>query len=602
MSWRIRWDELYSDHKRSRPSLDSRVLTESKIMKHTDDACGIKRRNSQTNGNLLTKTESSARMSVTSEETTQLFDTHQVFTKTALYRGYIVAVKRLNISRPKLELTRNILLEFKKMKDLQNDYITRFVGACVDPPHYCIITEYCPKGSLQDILENDEIRLDKMMIYSLMHDLVKGMDYIHSTDFKSHGNLKSSNCVVDSRFVLKVTDFGLNYIRSLEDMPDDHELDMFAKCRNKLWTAPELLRMHKRSLEGTPKGDVYSFGIVLHEMAFRQGVFYIENETPSPYDILNRVMLRQQPPFRPSIVETGGQQVDETMVSLMTKCWAESPADRPDFPTIKKQVRLLNKKFETSNIVDNLLKRMEQYASNLEGLVEERTAAYLEEKRKAENLLYQLLPQSVAAQLIKGEPVTAEAFESVTIYFSDIVGFTSLCSSSTPMQVVNLLNDLYTCFDSIIESFDVYKVETIGDAYMVVSGLPRRNEKRHAAEVARLSLVLLKSVCSFKIRHRPDEQLKLRIGLHSGPVCAGVVGLKMPRYCLFGDTVNTASRMESNGLPLKIHVSWATKEILDAFGCFIVELRGNVEMKGKGVQTTYWLIGEKIETVINDEY
>ncbi|KAK0085019.1 hypothetical protein PV325_005945 [Microctonus aethiopoides] len=190
---------------------------------------------------------------------------------------------------------------------------------------------------------------------------------------------------------------------------------------------------------------------------------------------------------------------------------------------------------------------MEQYANNLETLVAERTADYLEEKRKCEELLYQLLPKSVASQLILGQSVIAETYDQVTIYFSDIVGFTSLSAESTPLQVVDLLNDLYTCFDSIIENFDVYKVETIGDAYMVVSGLPMRNGMNHAREIARMSLALRDTVMTFSIRHRPHEQLKLRIGMHSGPCVAGVVGLKMPRYCLFGDTVNTASRMESNG-------------------------------------------------------
>ncbi|KAF2900007.1 hypothetical protein ILUMI_06179, partial [Ignelater luminosus] len=235
--------------------------------------------------------------------------------------------------------------------------------------------------------------------------------------------------------------------------------------------------------------------------------------------------------------------------------------------------------FDSGNILDNLLSRMEQYANNLETLVEERTADYLEEKRKCEELLYQLLPKTVANQLIGGQAVIAETFDQVTIYFSDIVGFTSLSAESTPLEVVDLLNDLYTCFDSIIENFDVYKVETIGDAYMVVSGLPERNGNKHAGEIARMSLALLDEVKKFKIRHRPEDPLKLRIGMHTGPCVAGVVGLKMPRYCLFGDTVNTASRMESNGQPLRIHVSPVTKAVLDTFGTFDLECRGEVEMK-----------------------
>ncbi|KAK0067874.1 atrial natriuretic peptide receptor 1, partial [Biomphalaria pfeifferi] len=199
----------------------------------------------------------------------------------------------------------------------------------------------------------------------------------------------------------------------------------------------------------------------------------------------------------------------------------------------------------------------------------------------------------VASQLIRGESVTAEWYDSVSIYFSDICGFTAMSAESTPMEVVDLLNDLYTTFDSIIENFDVYKVETIGDAYMVVSGLPDRNGILHAREIARMSLSLLKATLTFRIRHRPKDRLKIRIGIHTGSVCAGVVGLKMPRYCLFGDTVNTASRMESNGFPLKIHVSPQCKDVLDTFGTFELELRGNVEMKGKGSVKTYWLHGEK---------
>jgi len=248
-------------------------------------------------------------------------------------------------------------------------------------------------------------------------------------------------------------------------------------------------------------------------------------------------------------------------------------------------------------VLESMMLRMEEYANNLENLVTERTEDYFCEKKKTEDLLYELLPKSVCTQLVSGQSVIADSFSSASIYFSDIVGFTAMAAHSSPMQIVDFLNDLYTCFDSIIDNFDVYKVETIGDAYVVASGLPVRNGDRHPVEIARMSLRLLEAVKTFPIRHRPGECLQLRIGVHTGPCCAAVVGLKMPRYCLFGDTVNTASRMETYGEPMKIHISSDTAEALGKWRTFQIKLRGQIDMKGKGMMTTYWLHGEQKEHI-----
>lgn len=278
-----------------------------------------------------------------------------------------------------------MMLELKRMKDIQHDHLVRFYGACLDSPKCFILTEYCPKGSLQDILENEQIKLDWMFKLSLMHDIVRGMHFLHQSDIKSHGNLKSSNCVVDSRFVLKITDFGLHLLRKPNISDDIENCDSYAYWKRKLWTAPELLRMENPPLEGTQKGDVYSFGIIVHEITTRQGPFYLGIDDKSPEEIIK--LVKSYPskglsqPFRPQIDETSYDDIN----NIMVKCWAEDPSERPEFGNLKATIRRINKDNETGNIVDNLLQRMEQYANNLEGLVEERTRDYLEEKKNVKN-------------------------------------------------------------------------------------------------------------------------------------------------------------------------------------------------------------------------
>ncbi|XP_022100537.1 atrial natriuretic peptide receptor 1-like [Acanthaster planci] len=546
MSWKIRYDELIFTNTFRSTSSSIRSLSMGSL-----DADGTNRK--------------------------------QIFTKVAQYEGRMVALKPLYAE--KLELTMTLLKEFRKLRRMEHSNVVRFVGACIDGPDNSkntFITEYCSKGSLQDILENDALKLDADFKRSLLLDVVQGLNYIHHSEMGVHGRLRSSNCVVDSRFVIKLADFGLLTYR---DKPSEQ-----ADMTKMLWKAPELLRQPSKAV--TKEGDVYAVGIIIQEVVTRGLPF--DQERHANMDIkaiLEKLITIPQSskPFRPKV--PAGDCSSE-MHAIMAKCWEEAPSDRPSSDAVLSDMKRMCKG-GSGGILDNLLNRMEAYANNLEGLVEERTSAFLEEKKRAETLLYEVLPKSVADQLKTGSPVHPEAYDSVTIFFSDIVGFTELSSRSTPMQVVALLNDLYTCFDETIGNFDVYKVETIGDAYMVVSGLPIRNGNAHATHVAKMALALLASVGTFKVSHRPDWKLLLRAGIHSGACVAGVVGLKMPRYCLFGDTVNTASRMESNGEPLKIHISSSTSAILRESDVFNIEERGEIEMKGKGKQLTYWLLGQK---------
>ncbi|KAM3591137.1 uncharacterized protein V6R79_023235 [Siganus canaliculatus] len=469
---------------------------------------------------------------------------------------------------------------FELMKDMRHENVNPFLGFFHDCGVFAIVTEFCSRGSLEDLLLNDDVKLDWMFKSSLLLDLIKGMKYLHHRGV-SHSRLKSRNCVVDGRFVLKVTDYGYNEVLESQRFPY-----IEPPAEELLWTAPEILRMPGHpGLCGTLPGDVYSFAIVMQEVVIRGPPFCMTDL--SAEDIIEK--LRKPPPLCRPVVSPDYAPLE--CIQLMKQCWNEQPDKRPAFDEVFDQFKNINKGKKT-NIIDSMLRMLEQYSSNLEELIRERTEELEIEKQKTEKLLTQMLPPSVAEALKVGGTVEPEHFDSVTIYFSDIVGFTTISANSEPIEVVDLLNDLYTVFDAIIGNHDVYKVETIGDAYMVASGLPVPNGNRHAAEIANMALDILSAVGTFKMRHMPDVPVRIRIGLHTGPCVAGVVGLTMPRYCLFGDTVTTASRMESSGLPYRIHIHESTVKVLRDLNLgYKVELRGKSEVKGKGVEETYWLVG-----------
>ncbi|XP_056286741.1 guanylate cyclase soluble subunit beta-2 [Pseudoliparis swirei] len=220
------------------------------------------------------------------------------------------------------------------------------------------------------------------------------------------------------------------------------------------------------------------------------------------------------------------------------------------------------------------------------------------EKKKTETLLYAMLPRHIANQLKEGNSVEAGEFEVCTILFSDVVTFTSICAACEPIHIVHLLNSMYSKFDRLtsirhlqansILCVCVLKVETIGDAYMVVGGVPIPTGS-HAHRVANFALGM-RIAAREVLNPVTGQPIQIRVGLHTGPVLAGVVGEKMPRYCLFGDSVNTASRMESHGLPDHIHLSASTYRALKDAG-FSIQERGQIEVKGKGLMTTYFLMG-----------
>merc|ERR1712130_415520 len=207
-----------------------------------------------------------------------------------------------------------------------------------------------------------------------------------------------------------------------------------------------------------------------------------------------------------------------------------------------------------------LLSAAEKKADKLE----EQQKKLNEVMKKSDDLISQVLPKQIADELAKGKTneEICKAYECVTMLFSDIVTFTVICSKLKPIQVVQLLNNMYTLFDFLCDQNAVYKVETIGDAYLIVAGCPVK-AANHALKICDMAFDMMDGITMLKVPGSGDD-IHMRIGVHSGPVVAGVVGLKMPRYCLFGINVGLTEKFESNSKPDKIHISETTIEHLSS--------------------------------------
>ncbi|CAP35040.2 Protein CBR-GCY-9 [Caenorhabditis briggsae] len=543
--------------------------------------------------------------------------------KQAVSNGVKLAIKRYqqvrNITFPKSELK---LL--KELKILENDNLNKFYGISFNQQNeFIVMWVLCSRGSLEDILFNDELKLGRNFQVSFAKDVVKGLNFLHTSPLLHHGMLCLQNCLVDSNWTVKLTNFATEQIifekldhnelrpfvnadsESAEDVPDPTK--DFAR-KKYLQQAPEIIReivTTKVIPDGSQAADIYALGMVLYQILFRVEPFHERNKSINS----KPAFLFQNSIFRfPELMEMLAMANDDdqlirptfpssntgegynlqvtyhyflfSLLSCIEACWLEIPEMRPPIKKVRTMVNANLKSTGKGSLVDQMMKMMEEYTANLENMVRDRTALLEEAQKQADRLLNSMLPKSIAEDLKVGKPVLPQLYSCATVLFSDIRGFTRISSTSTPLQVVTFLNDMFSGFDAIIAKHDAYKVETIGDAYMIVSGVPTENGNNHAQNIADVALKMRAFICNFKLAHRPEELMMVRIGFHSGPVAAGVVGLAAPRYCLFGDTVNTASRMESTGVANKIQISEGAYNLLHCFfPQFQMVERGKIEVK-----------------------
>jgi class 3 adenylate cyclase len=413
------------------------------------------------------------------------------------------------------------------------------IGNNIEP---MLIMEYMDHGSLYDLLHNETMVIEGELLLPVLRDISQGVRFLHSaTPQVLHGDLKAQNILVDSKFRAKVADFGLSQKKNM------------GGTGTPFWMAPELLRGESSNTAAT---DVYSFGIILYEVYSRRNPY----ESEDPVEVLRLVadkLVRKRPPIP--------KHCPPQVQSLMVDCLVDEADMRPSFEEL-----------------DIRLKRVEVKDVD----------ADKSSKKAASISLFDIFPRHIAEALRDGRTVEPEHRDVVTIFFSDIIGFTDISSDLPPRKVADMLDRLYTKLDALSGKYDVFKVETIGDAYMAVTNLVKDQPLDHVKRIANFAIDAVKAANGTYIDLEDHNKgfVSMRVGFHSGSVVADVVGTRNPRYCLFGDTVNTASRMESYSKANRIHCSSAAADILmEECPELPLKSRGLIYIKGKGEMHTFWV-------------
>ena len=293
-------------------------------------------------------------------------------------------------------------------------------------------------------------------------------------------------------------------------------------------------------------------------------------------EVLTAKLLNPKTSQVPVIVISGADQIEKVVQCI--EAGAEDYLPKPPNPTLLRArvtTSLEKKRFRDLDRI-----RFAQLKAEKE-LVEL-------EKEKSERLLLNILPGAIAGRLKSGEKTIANGHSLVTVMFADLVGFTAMSRKTDPADLVAILNGIFTAFDLIVEKNKVEKIKTIGDCYMLVGGLPTHRDD-HAQAVAATALEMQQALA--KLNEKNGTDLKMRMGIHSGPVVAGVIGKIKFTYDLWGDTVNVASRMESSGSPGRINISEQTRALIGDH--FELEERGVVECKGLGPVKTFFVNSTK---------
>ena len=446
--------------------------------------------------------------------------------------------------------TQQLILQINKASHVRHNNILPILG-CSTGEHgdeVLVVTEFAEKGTLAEMLDNITIAKDENMLMGWAYDVARGVAHLHCLHPPVYTrNIRAHHIFLDEDMRARI---GVSYT------PFKH---------NTVWNPPEVIKGKAQSAAS----NAYKFGMLLYQLAFQRPPFSFISRTEQ--EIVDAIVDADS--FNAADVQPRAPRNGHPLWPLMQSCWASNPGHRPSFESIVLELET----FLSSVASSSQVKRHQSNDSQI---------------------LDSMLPASVVQALRDGKDVQPEHYESCSIFFSDIVGFTSISALLPPARVMQMLDRLYKAFDRLVLQYDLFKVETIGDAYMVASNIQRPHPDDHAARLVRFAMDAIELAKTIPVDlNSPKVPIKIRCGIHSGKCVASVIGSTNPRYCLFGDTINFASRMESNSQVYRLQISDDCRNLVQKqdpqLALRICKRPGKIPIKGKGRHKTHWVLTEQ---------
>uniref|UniRef100_A0A0G4F9D4 guanylate cyclase n=1 Tax=Chromera velia CCMP2878 TaxID=1169474 RepID=A0A0G4F9D4_9ALVE len=445
-----------------------------------------------------------------------------------------------------------------RLGNLEHPNLVTFLGGVIDSnQHSFLVFAFKTGGSLADLLGDASVPIDWPFVQKLMKEIVSGLRFLsHQDPPIFHNRLVASNVLFDDHMTAKLSDF----------LPCPSALDLIKKEREGQ-SGKTAVRINPET-PASEETDILALACLILGVVTGQDLAWQRRDD---IDFVIRGELEQNEKSQ----KEGKLTLPSDFVSLLQECTTNTD-DPPSLELFENAVSTLDEE-QMDKYLEQRQKELHPGRTN---------------KRTTSQLLDQIFPPGIAEALRDGRKIDPLHRDEVTIFFSDIVGFTTIGSVLLPEEIMDMLDRLYRAFDELSGKHGVFKVETIGDAYVCVTNLVKKQKKDHTRRIAAFALEAIR-VANQTVVHteKPDlGTINIRVGFHVGPCVASVVGTANPRFCLFGDTVSTASRMESNSEKNRIHISESAERLLRQQAPEAqIEPRGRIPVKGKGEMCTFWV-------------